>query len=168
MKRNAFVPTVEDRLEDRVVLTAHAAATALPPANFGGGQIDYTIPFVAATNIPDQNNLDFTSHTFHMVVKSSEKDFAAFNRTGNVIGLKHGLSALVRKVPFGIKQFAPTVASDLSGLSPTNRDPSGAVQNRLLNDLLIYLDNGIGQKFNIIKSHQGFSTDKLLTYNVKG
>ena len=168
MKRNAFVPTVDGRLEDRVVLTAHAAATALPPPTFGGGNIDYTIPYVTGTNIPEQNNLNFTSFTFHMVVKSAEKDFAAFNRTGNIIGLRHGLSALVNKIPFGHKQFAPTVAADIAGLSPTNRDPNGTVMTQVLNDLLVYLDNGIGQKFNIIKSHQGFSTNAYLTFNVKG
>jgi hypothetical protein len=169
MKRTAFVPRVDACLEDRVVPTVHALATPLPPPTFGGGHIDYTIPYVFGTNVPEQNNLNFTSFTFHTIVTSTEKNFAAFNRTGNIAGLERGMKAVVRRVPFGPSQFGPTLVSDLSGLNSGNRDLSRTVENQVLNDLLIYLDNGIGQKFNIIKSsRQHFSTDVFLTYNVKG
>jgi hypothetical protein len=167
MKRNAFVPTVETRLEERMVLSTTAAATALPPPTFGGGQIDWTIPYVLGSNVPNQNNLNFSSFTFHSVVSSIHKDFATFNRTGNIGGLENGLAAVVRRIPFGPTQFSATVASDISGLSSANRDTGGTAEAQVLNDLLVYLDEGIGQKFNVVKSHQSFKTDVFLTYNDK-
>jgi hypothetical protein len=169
VKRTSFVPRVGERLEVRVVpatqLVAVAAAIPLPPIGFGGGGINHAIPFVHAPRGISQRSINFTSITFNQVVQGVINDFAVYNKSGKLNVLESGLTRVSGMIPFGQMSLNPTIFSLVSGLNSTTRDTNHAVEIKTFVDLVGYLKNGIGQKFNVVRSEVHYSTDVLLTFN---
>jgi hypothetical protein len=169
VKRSSFVPTLCERLETRVVPTSQlvplAATVSLPPVGFGGGVVDPRIPFVHAPRGVSQRSINLTSITFNQVVQGLINDFAVYNKNGKLAALESGLTRVSGMIPFGLTSLNPTIFSLVSGLNSTTRDTNHAVEIKTFVDTVAYLKNGIGQKFNVIRSDVHYSTDVLLTFN---
>jgi hypothetical protein len=169
VKRTSFVPGLGEKLEDRVVPTTQtlvvAAAVSLPPVGFGGGAINPTIPFVHAPRGVSQRAINFTSIDFNQVVQGVIQNFAVYNKNGNLTALETGITRVSNKIPFGLMSLNPTLFSLIKGLNSTTLDTNHAVEIKTFVDLVGYLKNGIGQKFNVLRSDVHYSTDVLLTFN---
>jgi hypothetical protein len=149
-RTRAFTPTVDDRLEPRVVLST-AFSTAVkgsftPPATFGGGQIDKSIPFLnpfLGPNDPNATNpyqgisiaFNFTSGTFYKVwvtgyhgVPGLQTAVARYTASGNNAVFYQQLSLLAGHVPYGVQNDGLLYAWAL-GLYQTGRLPAGARLN---------------------------------------
>jgi hypothetical protein len=149
-RNRAFTPMVDGRLEPRVVLST-AFSTAVkasftPPATFGGGQINKSIPllnpFPGSTN-PNVTNpyqgipigFNFTSGTFFNVwlkgfhgVPGLETAAARYTASGNSAVFYQQLSLLAGHVPYGVQKDGLLYAWAL-GLYQTGRLPAGARLN---------------------------------------
>jgi hypothetical protein len=208
-RKRAFLPTLDGRLEPRVALaTAFSAAVKasfVPPATFGGGQVDPSIPllrpFYGIDNPNVQNpyngipiGFNFTSGTFYtMMVKGYQgapgllNAIKRYSVTGNDAVLYQQLSLLAGHAPYGVQTDGLLYAWAL-GLYSTGRLPQGArlngpaptspappapistnaqVGQLMESTFLQFLQNGIGQFFNILKSQGTHPTDVLLTFNGK-
>jgi hypothetical protein len=182
-----------DSLEHKVVLS-HAALTpvgAAPlvsphhhvPGDFGGGNIDHSIPFIFATEVGGvaQNALNFTSNTYHGVLygfewKGISQIAAIYKHNGNFDQLIANVGQLSFRMPYGPMRLFPVWKADLEALRAGTLTPdntgvpnfgagNGAVADVLFHDLQTYLAAGLGTSFNILKSTVGWASDDLLTYN---
>ena len=189
MKKRDFSPTMDGlRLEDRVVLsTVQAGVTASAAAihaseRAANDKIDYTLPFIRVPGVP-QGWLNFTSHTFNQMIyggpgqRGFSQILSRFNSSGNVAQLENDLAVLSHRVPYGHEDLLPTWLDDLNlalagntgGFVTTGpfSGRNGIVANQLVDDLVEYLENGVGDDFNVLLSSQHASTDIFLTYNGK-
>jgi hypothetical protein len=208
-RKRTFLPTLDGRLEPRIVLaTAFSAAVKtsfVPPATFGGGQVDPSIPLLRpfnGINNPNVQNpyqgipigFEFTSGTFYTIMvkgyRGAPSLLSAIKRytaTGNNAVFYEQLSLLAGHVPYGLQSDGLLYAWAL-GLYTTGRLPSGArlngpaptnpappapistnsqVGQLMETTFLQFLQNGIGQFFNVLKSQGNHPTDVLLTFNGK-
>lgn len=189
MKKREFSPTMDGlRLEERVVLsTVHSGVTANAAAihardRAANNNIDFSLPFISVPGVP-QNSLNFTSHTFNQMIyggpgqRGFSQILSRFNSSGNVFQLENDLAVLSRRVPYGQTNLLPTWLNDLN-LGPNGNTygfawtgpfsgRNAVVANQLVDDLVEYLEDGVGQNFNVLLSSQHSSTDVLLLYNGK-
>jgi hypothetical protein len=208
-RKRTFLPTLDGRLEPRIALaTAFSAAVKqsfVPPATFGGGQVDPSIPLLRpfnGINNPNVQNpyqgipigFNFTSGTFYTIMVKGYQGtpgllnaMARYTKSGNSGILYQQLSQLAGHVPYGVASGGllyawalglyttgrlPTGAR-LNGPAPTSPAPPGPlltnaqVGQLMETTFLHYLQNGIGQFFNIMKSQGSHPTDVLLTFNGK-
>jgi hypothetical protein len=151
MRMRAFIPAVEgNELEDRVALSTAAV-------------INTSIPFVFAPAGVRQNAINFTSNTFHQILDGGggnnglKQIFQTFSRNRNESQLDASLTKLSQRVPYGRTDLLPTWQADVA---------AGNFRS-VQNDLITYLNDGVGTSFNVLKSHVHYSTDNLLIYNGK-
>jgi len=171
-----------------VNLKAAAAKLDQETTGFGGGNIDFTIPFIVGTEVgAKQNALNFTSNTYQNVLFGTggwdgiQQIVERFDSNGGDVNqLTADISALSFRMPYGNQMLLPTWTADLQSLqsgtlTPTssgivwdnNANASGqAVGDVLFADLQTYLSAGLGTSFNILKSVINWNnSDNLLTYN---
>jgi hypothetical protein len=121
-------------------------ASFTPPATFGGGQINHSIPFLNpfyGPNNPNTQNpyqgipigFNFTSGTFYQVMVSGFHGtpgllpaISRYTATGNSANFYEQLSLLAGHVPYGVQKGGLLYAWNL-GLYLTGRLPAGARLN---------------------------------------
>ncbi len=147
VRKRSFTPTVAG-LEPRVVLSTafstSVKASFTPPATFGGGQINHSIPFLNpfyGPNNPNTQNpyqgipigFNFTSGTFYQLMITGwhgttpglETATAHYTTSGNSAVFYEQLSLLAGHVPYGVQKGGLLYAWSL-GLYLTGRLPAGA------------------------------------------
>jgi hypothetical protein len=168
-------------------LQAAAVKAAQGTSSFGGGNVDFTIPFIVGTTVgAPQNALNFTSNTYNQVLFGGgdwdgiQQIADRFGDTGDVNQLNADITALSFRMPYGNQMLLPTWKADLQSLQAGTLTPtrsgitwdfdstSGqaqAVGDVLFQDLQTYLSAGLGTSFNILQSNVNWNSDNLLTYN---
>jgi hypothetical protein len=149
-RKREFLPTVDGRLEPRVVMaTAFSQAVKAsftPPATFGGGKVDSSIPLLRPFYGPNNPNLlnpyqgipigfNFTSGTFYtLMVKGYQGTpglltaISRYSVTGNNAAFYQQLSLLAGHVPYGLQPDGLLYGWAL-GLYASGRLPTGARLN---------------------------------------
>ena len=144
-KSRTFVPRCDEaKLEDRVALSTV----------FGH------FPFVQATPPVRQFQINFTSNTFHYVIRDLNKIAHNFAVTGNVTTAENALARESFRIPYGNQNLLPTWQADLQALPPTATAADAA--NVVHSDLLTYLEDNVGSTLNILKSGANWATDNEL------
>jgi hypothetical protein len=164
---------------------AAAARLALPAGNFGGGNVDLTIPFIVGTDVgAAQNALNFTSNTYQNVLFGTggwdgiQQIVQRFGDTNDANQLGTDITALAVRMPYGVQKLLPIWTADLelhqsgslsvpqSGIDWGTTPTGQAVGDLLFRDLQAYLGAGLGVSFNVLKSVIDWdNSDALLTYN---